>query len=73
MKDYSAEEALYAAGILAECYKSSIGEHPWVKSNPEIAIKVEKVLDAMEEAYQAIGYGCIAGGTGEESVQPVTG
>lgn len=55
MKYQSKEEALVSASILMECYKSSVGDHPWVRSNPEVAIAVESAILAMEAACESIG------------------
>ncbi len=54
MNDHLAECALFPAIILAECFKSNVGDHPWVRANPAIAIAVEKAILAMEEACEAI-------------------
>jgi len=53
MKDQT-EEVFVSASILMECYKTNVGDHPWIKSNPEIAMSVEKAIRAMEEACLAI-------------------
>ncbi len=49
-----AKDALCSANILTEAYKSNVGDNPWVRANPEIAIAVETAVLAMEAAGEAI-------------------
>ncbi len=54
MSDQLAEGALYPANILTECFKSNVGDHPWIQANPEVALAVEHAILAMEAACEAI-------------------
>jgi hypothetical protein len=55
MDEFSGQEALNQAQLLAEIFEIQLAQHPLIKADADFTIRCEAIADQFGALYQAVG------------------